>query len=63
MFRTREEMKRWKIVTKDGQFMVYPRPQKYPTLEAVIEVSDYNYCILPVNNHTWLILYKPYNAY
>lgn len=40
MFRTKNEMKRWKIVCKDGQYMVYPRPQKYASLEKVVEVSD-----------------------
>ena len=38
VFRTKNEMKRWKIVCQDGQYMVYPRPQKYPSLEKVVEV-------------------------
>ena len=39
VFRTKNEMKRWKIVHQDGQYMVHPRPQRYPSLEKIVEVS------------------------
>jgi len=38
VFRTKDELKRWKIVRQDGQYLVHPRPQKYPNLEKIVEV-------------------------
>lgn len=62
VFRTKTEMKRWKIVCQDGQYMVYPRPQKYPSLENVVEVRHNIYTSIRIINTVTVILgvYKRY---
>lgn len=38
-FRTRTEIRHWKIVKRDGNYYVHPRPNPYPTVPAIVQVD------------------------